>query len=96
MRKTLVRLAFLPRLATVQPALEWTTPSPDYGLAPSPTAGARRRPGPAGVPLVQNLRARDAGGVRFPGAAGDRRRRRARGVHPGERLWRPSGSGLSA
>jgi pimeloyl-ACP methyl ester carboxylesterase len=45
MRKTLVLLAFLPLLTAVpahaaaKPALTWTTPCPDYGMTPSPTAG---------------------------------------------------------
>ncbi|MEV6828012.1 alpha/beta hydrolase [Amycolatopsis sp. NPDC051102] len=43
MRKTLIALAFLPLLAAppaqAAPNLQWTTPCPDYGLSPSPTAG---------------------------------------------------------
>jgi pimeloyl-ACP methyl ester carboxylesterase len=43
MRKLLVLLAFLPLLAAppanASPRLEWTTPCPDYGMSPSPTAG---------------------------------------------------------
>lgn len=43
MRKTLTLLAFLPLLAAppadASPRLEWTTPCPDYGMTPSPTAG---------------------------------------------------------
>ncbi len=43
MRKTLLALAFLPLLAAppadAAPRLQWTTPCPDYGMTPSPTAG---------------------------------------------------------
>ena len=43
MRKTLLALAFLPLLAAppahAAPGLRWTTPCPDYGMSPSPTAG---------------------------------------------------------
>ncbi|MBE8520203.1 alpha/beta fold hydrolase [Amycolatopsis sp. H6(2020)] len=43
MRKTLIALAFLPLLAAppaaAAPRLQWTTPCPDYGMSPSPTAG---------------------------------------------------------
>ncbi|WP_086841661.1 alpha/beta hydrolase [Amycolatopsis kentuckyensis] len=43
MRKILIALAFLPLLAAppaeAAPRLQWTTPCPDYGMTPSPTAG---------------------------------------------------------
>jgi pimeloyl-ACP methyl ester carboxylesterase len=43
MRKTLVLLAFLPLFtaapADAAPGPKWTTPCPDYGMSPSPTAG---------------------------------------------------------
>ena len=46
MRKTLMALALLPLSLLVavpahaaQPSLKWTTPCPDYGMSPSPTAG---------------------------------------------------------
>ncbi|MEU3628405.1 hydrolase [Amycolatopsis coloradensis] len=45
MRKTLAILAFLPLAAAspvtaeAAPALRWTSPCPDYGMTPSPTAG---------------------------------------------------------
>ena len=43
MRKSLLLLAFLPLFATppaeAAPKLQWTTPCPDYGRSPSPTAG---------------------------------------------------------
>ncbi|WP_439378154.1 alpha/beta hydrolase [Amycolatopsis lexingtonensis] len=43
MRKSLVLLAFLPFLAAppadASPSLKWTSPCPDYGMSPSPTAG---------------------------------------------------------
>jgi pimeloyl-ACP methyl ester carboxylesterase len=43
MRKLLVLLAFLPLIAApsadASPRLAWTTPCPDYGMSPSPTAG---------------------------------------------------------
>ncbi|RSD22872.1 alpha/beta hydrolase [Amycolatopsis eburnea] len=43
MRKSLVLLAFLPLLAAppaaASPSLKWTSPCPDYGMSPSPTAG---------------------------------------------------------
>nr|WP_310976478.1 MULTISPECIES: hypothetical protein [unclassified Amycolatopsis] len=45
MRKTLIALVFLlaapPAEAEAEaaPRLQWTTPCPDYGMSPSPTAG---------------------------------------------------------